>query len=142
MDIRELIPNTLMAYLGMEVVEASKERIVMTMPVDARTHQPMGLLHGGASVALAESAASLGGALNVCDDGKVVVGMEINANHIRPLREGVVKAIAEPIHRGSSTQVWQIRIVDERDRLVCISRCTLAVIQNRGRMQKAWPTEV
>ena len=141
MDIREALPNTLMAHLGMEVLEATKDRVVMTMPVDSRTHQPMGLLHGGASVALAESAASLGGALNVSDQGKTVVGMEINANHLRSMREGVVKAIAEPIHRGSTTQVWQIRIVDERDRLVCISRCTLAVIQNRGRMEQVTPTE-
>jgi|SRR5579875_2066361 len=141
MDIRDALPNTLMEHLGMEVVEASPDRVVMTMPVDARTHQPMGLLHGGASVALAESAASLAAALNLNSPDKAAVGMEINANHIRSVREGTVTATATPLHRGATSMVWDVRIVDERNRLVCISRCTVAVVQNRLRQEDGKPQE-
>ena len=98
------------------------------MPVDQRTKQPFGLLHGGASVALAESLASIGGWLNVDDSKFAVVGIEINANHIRAVKSGHVTGTAVPLHRGAKTQVWEIRIADERGRLVCISRCTLAVV--------------
>ena len=98
------------------------------MPVDKRTKQAFGLLHGGASVALAESLASVGGWLN-CDEKKfAVVGIEINANHIKAKREGIVSGTAKPLHLGSKTQVWEIRISDEEDKLVSISRCTLAVV--------------
>src|SRR5579875_735990 len=105
MDIRDALPNTLMEHLGMEVVEASPDRVVMTMPVDHRTHQPMGLLHGGASVALAESAASLASMLNLDAEHQAAVGIEINANHVRSVREGTVTAIATPLHRGATTMV-------------------------------------
>lgn len=114
--------------LGIEVVELTKVRVVATMPVDTRTHQPFGLLHGGASVALAETAASLGGLMNVDQERSVVVGLEINANHIRPKQGGIVKATATPLHIGKSTHVWNIDITDEDDRRICISRCTLAVV--------------
>ena len=99
----------------------------MTMQVDQRTHQPMGVLHGGASLVLAESAASTGANL-ACPAGMVAVGLEINANHIRPKTEGVVRATALPIHVGRTTQVWSVEIRDEGGKLVCVARCTLAVI--------------
>lgn len=117
-----------MEHLGMQVIRMEKDCVVMTMPVDERTHQPYGMLHGGASAALAESAASLGGWLNVDQKTEGVVGLELNANHIRPKRQGVVTATAVPLHRGRSTMVWEIRITDESDRLICTSRCTLAVV--------------
>jgi len=106
--------------------------VVATMPVDHRTRQPYGILHGGASVALAETVASIGATMNVDRATSVAVGLEINANHMRPKRDGVVTGTATPIHRGKSTQVWDVRIVDEEGRLVCVSRCTLAVVPNAG----------
>ncbi|KAB2840462.1 hotdog fold thioesterase [bacterium] len=124
--------NTMAETLGMELIEAKPGRVVITMPVDPRTHQPYGLLHGGASVALAETAASLGGWLLVAAEGKVVVGQEINANHLRSVRSGKVKAIGEIVHQGKASQVWETKIYDEKDRLICISRCTLAVIEPRA----------
>jgi uncharacterized protein (TIGR00369 family) len=102
------------------------------MPVDARTHQPYGLLHGGASVLLAETLGSSAGNLCVGEDA-MVVGIEINANHLAGVREGVVTGTARPLHVGRSTQVWEIRIEDDRGRLACVSRLTLAVVPRRGR---------
>ena len=125
MDLR----NTLMGTLGIEIVEASKGKVIATMPVDQRTHQPMGLLHGGASVALAETVASLGGLLLVDGDKETVVGLEINANHLKGKRDGVVTATGSVLHKGKKTMVWEIKITDEENELICISRCTLAVIQ-------------
>ncbi len=121
--------NTMAETLGMELIEFEKGRVVIEMPVDHRTHQPMGLLHGGASVALAETIASMGGWYLVAEEGKVVVGQEINANHLRPVKSGKVKGIGECIHQGKSSHVWEVKIYDEKEKLVCISRCTLAVIQ-------------
>jgi len=120
--------QTLATTLGIEITELTPSRVVATMPVDDRTRQPFGILHGGASVALAETVASIAGTLNV--DLKLfnVVGVEINANHIKAKREGVVTGTATPIHVGRSTQVWQVMIVDEQGKTVCISRCTLAVV--------------
>lgn len=119
--------------LGMQFVELTPERVSATMPVDERTRQPFGILHGGASVALAETVASIGGALNVDLDKYHVVGVEINANHIRAKKDGVVTGTATPIHIGRSTQVWSIHIVDEEQRTVCMSRCTLAVVPKSER---------
>lgn len=120
--------NTLAATLGIEITELTPTRVVATMPVDDRTRQPFGILHGGASVALAETVASIAGTMNVDLDLFNVVGVEINANHIKAKREGVVTGTATPIHVGRSTQVWQVMIVDEQGKTVCISRCTLAVV--------------
>ncbi len=114
--------------LGIEITEIGEDYLRGTMPVDARTRQPYGLLHGGASVALAESLGSLGGGLTVDPEKFSVVGIEINANHIKGKREGVVTGTARPLHLGRSTQVWEIRIVDEKEALICISRITLAVV--------------
>jgi uncharacterized protein (TIGR00369 family) len=118
---------TLLSTLGIEIVEASKERVVGRMPVGPKVHQPFGLLHGGASVALAETVASAAGLMQV-DHEKTVVGLEINANHLRAKRDGVVTAVATPVHIGRKTHVWDVRITDEEGKLVCISRCTLAVV--------------
>ena len=114
--------------LGIVLRELTAEQVVATMPVDERTMQPFGILHGGASVALAETVASLGATMNVDLERFNVVGIEINANHIRAKRDGVVTGTGTPIHVGRSTQVWEVRIVDEENRPVCVSRCTLAVV--------------
>jgi len=120
--------NTLMETLGMVFIETSKARVVAQMPVGPRVHQPYGLLHGGASVALAETVASYAGWLNVDRETEQVVGVEINANHLRAKRDGMVTATATPIHVGRRTHVWDVRIVDEAGKAVCVSRCTLAVV--------------
>ena len=114
--------------LGIEFVELTPERTVATMPVNARTRQPFGLLHGGASVALAETLASMGAVLNIDGTHFAAVGLEINANHLRPKQDGIVRGTATPLHIGRSTQVWSVEIVDEQERRVCVSRCTVAVV--------------
>jgi uncharacterized protein (TIGR00369 family) len=123
-----LASRGLAAAIGIEVIELTPERVVATMPVDERTRQPFGLLHGGASLALAETVASLGAAANVDLERFVAVGQEINGNHLRGKTDGVVRATAVPIHRGRTSQVWAIDIVDEQGRLVCVSRCTMAIV--------------
>ena len=125
--LNELSRGTLMEPLGILFTEVGPDYVRGTMPVDARTHQPYGLLHGGASVALAETLGSSAGGLCV-EAGQGVVGIEINANHLRGVREGLVTGTARALHLGRSTQVWEIRIEDDRGRLACISRLTLAVI--------------
>lgn len=124
--------NNLMELLGIEAVETNRDKVVMTMPVDERTHQPAGYLHGGASVLLAETAASIGGFMNINPDKQAVFGMEINANHVRSKQEGVVTATATPLHIGRTSMVWNITIVDEQDKLICTSRCTLGVVEQRN----------
>lgn len=119
--------------LGLEFEHVSRDEMRATMPVNENTTQPMGILHGGASVALAESLASTGGYLNLKDENKIVVGLEINANHVRPVPAGnIVIGISKPIHRGAQTQVWETRIENEMGKLVSISRCTLAVVNKRS----------
>jgi len=120
--------GTLVGTLGMQYVMATPERVVMTMPVDERTRQPMGLLHGGASVALAETAASVGTFLHINEQTQKAVGIEINANHVRSVRSGVVTATATVLYKGRTQMVWDVRICDERERLVCVSRCTVAIL--------------
>jgi 1,4-dihydroxy-2-naphthoyl-CoA hydrolase len=124
---RALATRGLADTLGITLLEFTPERVVATMPVDERTRQPFGILHGGASLALAETVASLGGLANVYRSRFDTVGIEINANHVRAKSDGVVTGTATPIHLGRTTQVWDVRIVDERGRAVCVSRCTLAV---------------
>jgi uncharacterized protein (TIGR00369 family) len=119
--------GTAMEPLDIVFTELGDDYLRASMPVDARTHQPYGLLHGGASVLLAETVGSSAGMLCVGED-QGVVGIEINANHLRGVREGRVTATARPLHVGRQTQVWDIRIEDERGRPVCVSRLTLAVI--------------
>lgn len=126
-EFQRLIRGTMMEALDMDFEVVTPEKVVATMPVDNRTRQNWGQLHGGASVALAETVASIGAALNA-GEGRTVVGMEINANHIRAKREGTVRAVATPAHIGRTSSVWEIRITDEEGRLICLSRCTLAFI--------------
>ena len=114
--------------LGIEYVEMEPKRVVMRMPIDVRHQQPLGYLHGGASVALAESAATVGAWLN-CPPGKVAFGSEINASHLRPKRSGTLTAVGTPVHRGRNSQVWDVEIHDENGKAVCASRCTLAVVE-------------
>jgi 1,4-dihydroxy-2-naphthoyl-CoA hydrolase len=120
--------GTMLSHLGIEFLEINEDNLKARMPVDERTIQPAGILHGGASATLAESLGSV--AANLCIDPtkKVCVGMEINANHIRPVSSGWVTGVVTPVHVGKSTQIWQILIEDEAGKLVCISRLTLAVI--------------
>ena len=120
--------GSLVEHVGIVVTAAGDDWLRGTMPVDARTRQPYGLLHGGASVVLAETLGSMAGGLCVDPAQQAVVGLEINANHLRAAREGVVTGTARAIHVGRSTQVWEIRIENEAGKLVCISRLTLAVI--------------
>lgn len=118
--------NTLIEHLKIEYTDVADNSITATMPVCSFTHQPLGMLHGGASVVLAETLGSL--AANYCvDENHYCVGLDINANHIRAMRKGHVIGKAEPIHLGATTQVWQINITDPRERLVCSSRLTIAV---------------
>jgi 1,4-dihydroxy-2-naphthoyl-CoA hydrolase len=124
-----MIQNTLIEALGIEITHIEPGKVIATMPVDGRTRQPFGLLHGGASVALAETVASIGAYELVDKETEAAVGLEINANHVRPVKEGVVTAIGTVLHQGKSTMVWDIKLTDEQDRLVCVSRCTMAVIK-------------
>ncbi|WP_040912602.1 hotdog fold thioesterase [Lentibacillus jeotgali] len=117
-----------METLGIETVSLEEDQVVMTMPVDKRTHQLVGFLHGGANVALAETAASIGAFLNVDQEKFIVFGMEINANHIKSKRDGSVTATAKPVHKGSTTMVWNISITDEQNNLLCTSRCTIGIV--------------
>jgi uncharacterized protein (TIGR00369 family) len=128
--LNALSRGTAMEPLGIVFTELGPDYVRGTMPVDARTRQPYGLLHGGASVLLAETLGSTAAGLCV-DDDEGVVGIEINANHISAVREGEVTGTARPVHVGRSTQVWEIRIEDAGGRLVCLSRLTLAVIRRR-----------
>ena len=122
--------NTMMETLGIRITEIGEDWLRGTMPVDHRTHQPYGLLHGGASVVLAETLGSTAAMLSL-DPSEVAVGLDINANHIRGVRSGTVIGTARMVHIGRTTQVWEIRIETEGGELVCISRITMAVIPAR-----------
>ena len=125
--INQFSPNTIIDVLGIRFIEIGDDYLKASMPVDQRTHQPYGLLHGGASVVLAETLGSTG-AMLATDPRNRVVGLDINANHMRGVREGLVIGTATPLHVGRTTQVWNIQIVDENDKLVCVSRLTMAVL--------------
>ncbi len=127
-QLQERSRNSMSDHLGMRITEVGDDYVRVTMPVDARTLQPMGLLHGGASVALAETAGSLAALLCLDATRQVCVGQEINANHLRAMRSGTVTGTARPVHIGRRSHVWQIEIRDEQERLVCISRLTMAII--------------
>lgn len=123
--------ETIIGVLGIEMGVITEERVTATMPVTPATHQPFGQLHGGASVVLAETVASFGTWHQIDQENEVAVGLEINANHIRGKRDGIVTAIGTPLHKGRTTMVWEIKIVDEQERLICISRCTVAIVQTK-----------
>ncbi|MDE2090323.1 MAG: hotdog fold thioesterase [Gammaproteobacteria bacterium] len=127
-DLNNLQEQTLVTNLGIRYTEVGEDYLKAVMPVDARTKQPAGILHGGASVALAETLGSTGANLVVDRKQKLCVGLDINANHVRAMRSGQVTGTARPLHIGGSTQVWEIRITDEEEKLVCVSRITMAVL--------------
>ena len=130
-DLENIDKNTLRDHLGISWQEIGDNYLKATMPVDDRTRQPYGLLHGGASCVLAETIGSVAAALVVDNQKFFVVGLEINANHIRSVKEGIVTGIATPIHLGSNTQIWDIKIHDEKENLICISRLTVAVLPRK-----------
>ncbi len=131
-DIEELGKHTMGEHIGIRFSEVGENYLKATMPVDHRTIQPYGLLHGGASVALAETLGSVGAALVIDPEKFICVGQEINANHLRGVRSGLVTGVTAPIHIGSSSHVWEIKIYDEREKLVCISRITVAILKKTG----------
>jgi 1,4-dihydroxy-2-naphthoyl-CoA hydrolase len=126
-QLNEIGADCAIGHLGIEFTEVGADHVSARMPVDHRTRQPFGILHGGASVLLAETLVSFA-ATFAAQPGKACVGMEINANHLRPVGSGWVTGTARPLSLGRRSQVWEVRIVDEQDRLACISRCTIAVI--------------
>jgi len=129
-ELNERASRTLPGYLGIRVTEIGADFLRATMPVNERTHQPYGVLHGGASVALAETAGSVAAMLCV-DPGYLALGQDINANHVRSVSAGLVTATARPFHLGRTSHVWHIEIRDEQERLVCVSRLTMAVVERR-----------
>jgi 1,4-dihydroxy-2-naphthoyl-CoA hydrolase len=134
LDLEKMFPlgkGTLGEHLGMEFMDLGEDYLKARMPVDHRTRQPYGLLHGGASVALAETVGSIGSALVIDHENYFCVGMEINANHLRSVKSGYVVATAKPLHLGSNSHVWDIKIHDEAGNLVCVSRLTVAIIKRK-----------
>ncbi|MCV6627583.1 MAG: hotdog fold thioesterase [Cellvibrionaceae bacterium] len=127
--IKEAHKNTIMETIGIEITEVGPDYIRGTMPADGRTYQPFGLIHGGANVVLAETLGSMGANMVVDTSQVYCVGQEVNANHLRGVREGIVTGTARLVHAGRTSQVWEIRIEDERGKLSCISRLTMAVVQ-------------
>jgi 1,4-dihydroxy-2-naphthoyl-CoA hydrolase len=127
-EINRRCRNTLSDHLGIEFTEIGDDHLAARMPVDHRTKQPMGILHGGASCALAETVGSAAANFCVDPEKKTCVGLDININHIKPVQTGSVTAIARPFHLGRTTQVWDIKIYDEGNRLIAVSRLTVAVI--------------
>jgi 1,4-dihydroxy-2-naphthoyl-CoA hydrolase len=123
--------KSLPGYLGIIITEVGGDFLRATMPVNAHTHQPFGLLHGGASVALAETLGSIGSMMCIDTEKFMAVGQEINANHIRGMASGLVTATARPWHLGRTSHVWHIELRDESDKLVCVSRLTIAVVERR-----------
>jgi len=123
--------DTLAEHLAIEITAIGDDFITARMPVDHRTAQPHGLLHGGASVSLAETLGSIAATLCINSAEKICVGLEINANHVRAARSGYVYGTVRPIHIGGSTHIWQTQIYDEKERLVCISRLTVAVLDRK-----------
>jgi 1,4-dihydroxy-2-naphthoyl-CoA hydrolase len=120
--------DTIMEAIGIEVTDLTEDRVVATMPVHGPTRQPFGVLHGGVSVVLAETVASLGTYNLIDQESQLAMGLEINANHIRAKSDGLVTAVGTPLHRGRKIMVWDVCITDEDERLICVSRCTVAVV--------------
>lgn len=125
------VEETIAGVLGIEFGDITPDRVTATMPVHAATHQPFGQLHGGASVVLAESVASVGTWHLIDQEHEIAVGLEINANHLRGKQEGIVTAIGTPLHKGRTTMVWDIKIIDEEEKLICVSRCTVAIVKKK-----------
>ncbi|HVG12221.1 MAG TPA: hotdog fold thioesterase [Flavisolibacter sp.] len=123
--------DTMTSHIGIRLTKIGEGSLTGTMPVDHRTKQPMGIVHGGASVALAETLGSIAANMVINREEKVCVGLEINANHIRSANSGTITGVAKPLHLGSSTQVWSIEMFDDAERLTCISRITMAVLDRK-----------
>ena len=130
-QLNQMNRGNMVGFLGIEFTEVGADYVCARMPVDERTRQPMGLLHGGASVALAETLGSLAAYCTIDAEKQYCVGLDINANHVRGVSAGFVYGKAAPLHLGRSTQVWEIRITDEAGKLVCISRLTMAVLDRK-----------
>lgn len=130
-NINSLSVNTMAEVLSIKFIEIGDRYIKATMPVYHNTHQPYGLLHGGASAALAETVGSVASHLCIDIQNQICVGLEINCNHIRGKKDGIVTATASPLHLGSTTHVWDIKIHDEREKLICVSRLTVAVLKKQ-----------
>jgi 1,4-dihydroxy-2-naphthoyl-CoA hydrolase len=131
MSNEELItpsPTTLMEALGIEIVQSQADHIIARLPITGKVLQPFGILHGGATVALAETVASIGTYLGIDYTSFHAVGLEINCNHLHSVREGAITAHARPVHQGRSTWVWDIRVHDDSNRMIAIARCTVAII--------------
>lgn len=124
-------PEYMGTYLDIKFTEVTEDSITATMPVTKKVHQPYGILHGGASVVLAETVGSYASTLVVDTDRYMIVGMEVNANHLRPVASGHVRAVCKPVHLGKSTHVWDIRLYNDKNQLTCISRLTVAVINKQ-----------
>jgi len=129
--LNKLSANTMIDHLGITYTALGEDYLEAKMPVDHRTHQPLGLLHGGASVTLAETLGSVAAMCCIDSNMQYPVGLEINANHIKSVREGFVNGKVKPVHIGKKTHVWEIRITSERNELVCISRITIAIIDKK-----------
>jgi 1,4-dihydroxy-2-naphthoyl-CoA hydrolase len=129
--LHNLCKGTMVEHLGIVFLEISQNSVSASMPVDSRTKQPMGLLHGGASLALAETIASVAALLNINQETHYCVGLDINANHIKSVSQGGVTGRASPIHIGKQTQVWEVKIYDDNENLICICRATLAVLKHQ-----------
>ncbi|MCS5489827.1 hotdog fold thioesterase [Algoriphagus limi] len=123
--------GTMVSHLGIKFTDIGDGSLTATMPVDERTKQPMGLLHGGANVVLAETLGSVASSLTIDLTKQTCVGLEINANHLKSVRSGLVKGVATPIHAGRSTQVWEIKIYNENESLCCVSRITMAILDKQ-----------
>ena len=130
--LNKLSGKTMAERIGIEFTAIGPDYLEARMPVDERTHQPFGMLHGGASVALAETMGSVAASCCVDVSKQFCVGLDINANHVRSVREGFVKGITKPLHIGKKTQVWEIRIINDQEELICISRITMAVLDKKG----------
>ena len=129
--LKPLGPNTMAAYVGIEWIEVGQNFIKAKMPVDHRTNQPYGLLHGGASCVLAETLGSVASAMVIDHSKFYCVGIEINANHVRGVKAGHVIGVVLPLHLGNATHVWDIKIYDEKEKLVCVSRLTVAILTRK-----------
>ena len=127
-ELNARFDKNIASLLGIRFVDITDDTLSATMPVDERTHQPYGILHGGASVVLAESLGSIASNLIIDSEKFVGVGLEVNANHLRPVKDGLVTGICSPIHLGAKTHVWEIKIYDKRGKMNCISRLTVAIV--------------
>jgi 1,4-dihydroxy-2-naphthoyl-CoA hydrolase len=130
-ELNDMGNNTMAQVLNMKFIEIGEDYLKLQMPVNRNTHQPYGILHGGASAALAETVGSVASSMCINNEKQICVGMEINCNHVRAKRDGNVIATASPLHLGATSHIWDIRITDENNKLICVSRLTMAILKKR-----------